>query len=90
MEYRMREDKDGEAVECDSCGCEAPTQDFDWGPPYTEEHTKPKRALCEFCASTPASNFTRYGNRDEYSRLRAEVWKSAACVANFLNRPIKQ
>lgn len=83
MEYELRHE-DGEAVRCDSCGSEAPTGEFDWGPPYTEKHDRPKRMLCEFCSTTMASRYTEHTAGDEYTALRAEIWKSAGCVFNML------
>lgn len=86
MEYAMRQE-DGESVECDSCGSVAPTGEFDWGPPYTEKHDRPHRMLCEFCSTTMTSRYTEHPSRDEYTALRAEIWKAAACVFNMLKTP---
>lgn len=86
MEYRIRRE-DGDVVVCDSCGCEAPTGEFDWGPPFTEKHNRPHRMLCKFCATTMASRHTKHPERDEYAALRSEIWKAAACVFNMLKTP---
>lgn len=85
MEFELREEG-GEVVQCDSCDCPAPTAGFEWGPPFNAAHDRPHRMLCEFCCTTQASRHTEYPASDEYTRLRAEVWKAAACVFNMLER----
>ena len=85
MIYTMKHE-DGEPVPCDSCGCEAPTGEFDWPPPFMEKRDRPKRALCEFCSTTLTSRHTEYPARDEHTALRAEIWKAAACVFNMLKK----
>ena len=79
--------EDGEIVCCDSCGFEAPTHGFDWGPPYSEKHDRPKRDLCEFCSATLAGRHTRYSYDDLFSMLRAEIWKASAAAVNMQHRP---
>jgi hypothetical protein len=86
IEYIKREDG-GEGVPCDSCSMAAPTAEFDWGPPYTEQHANPKRLLCQFCACTMAGSVTRYLARDSEGYLRSETWKAAASVYNMLKFP---
>lgn len=88
MTYTMKHE-DGEPVPCDSCGCEAPTGEFDWGPVHNFERPGEKRHLCEFCSTTMASRHTEYPARDEHTALRAEIWKAAACVFNMLKAQIK-
>ncbi len=89
MEYLIRTDKYGDVVPCDCCGCEVATGLFDWGPPYGERHDDSQRALCDFCSGSMAGNHTRYPLRDEFSSLRAEIWKAAAAVANYLEGKTK-
>lgn len=86
IEYKIRTDENGEPVACDSCGCEAPTANFQWEPPFHEQHDSQERALCEFCATTLAGNYTRYPAREDATMLRAEIWKAAACVFNMLTK----
>lgn len=83
MNYTLRHE-DGEPVCCDSCHCPAPTADFNWGPPFTARHDRPKRALCEFCSTTMASRHTEYPSRDEFGELRSEIWRAAGAVFNML------
>jgi hypothetical protein len=86
MKFELREEH-GEVVQCDSCDFPAPTAGFDWGPPFNVEHDRPQRLLCEFCCTTMASRHTAaYPHRDEYSAMRAEVWKAAAGVFHMLAR----
>lgn len=80
----------GDIVPCDSCGCEVPTQDFEWGPPYNQTHTRENRALCEFCATTMAGNYTRFIGKSDTTYLRNEIWIAAAAVANFLQFTAKR
>lgn len=86
MVYKIRHE-DGEVVPCDSCGSVVPTDEFDWGPPFTAKHERPTRALCEFCSTTMASRYTGGARDDEYRALRAEIWRAAACVFNMLKTP---
>ena len=82
MEFNLRTDESGATVACSSCGCEVPTDDF-----RGVGSDEPRRALCEFCAATMAGTFTQYVTGDEYTALRAEIWKAAACVFNMLKTP---
>lgn len=82
MGYKIQKTSDGDPIACDSCGCEVPTDNFDWGPSHGEQHDYEMRPLCEFCACTEAGNRTRYRRGDDF--LLREIWKSSAAVANFL------
>lgn len=84
MEYKLQKNEYGDPIGCDRCGCEVPTANYDWGPPFNEKHESEKRPLCEFCAGTLAGNHTRYSSNDQFSMLRQEIWKAAAAVANYL------
>ena len=86
IEYKIVRDR-GDIVACDSCNCEAPLCGFEWGPPFNETHDRPKRLLCEFCATTMAGNVTRFQSRDETTALRKEIWRAAASVYNMLKHP---
>ena len=83
MKFELREE-DGEVAQCDSCDFPAPTAGFDWGPPLNVERDRPQRLLCEFCCTTMASRHTEYAAYSDHERMRAEVWKAAACVFNML------
>jgi hypothetical protein len=86
MDFELREEG-GEVVQCDSCDFPAPTAGFDWGPPFNVQHARPQRMLCEFCCTTMASRHTEaHLQRDDYSAMRAEVWKAAAGVFHMLAR----
>ena len=74
----------GETLQCDSCNMPVPTAEFDWGPPFSVVREHPKRLLCDFCCSTMASRHTEYPARDEYSVMRAEIWKAAAGVFHMI------
>ena len=82
IEYIQREE-DGETVRCDSCGSEAPTGDFTSNDQFDKN---PQRFLCEFCATTLTSNYVKYSRYDDFTQLRAEVWKAAACTFNMLRK----
>ena len=75
----------GEVVQCDSCDFPAPTADFDRCPPFNAPGRLPRR-LCEFCCTTMASRHTENPGSDDYTRLRAHVWKAAAGVFHMLNQ----
>lgn len=85
MNYKFRHDG-GDVIPCDSCGCEAPTGEFEWGPPYSKEHDTPMRLLCEFCSTTLTSRYTETAARDDFGALRAEIWTAAACVFNMIKK----
>jgi hypothetical protein len=88
IEYKIHED-DGDVIPCDSCNSEVPTHPFDWRAPFDEEHDRPKRYLCEFCASSYVGNITRYSPRDEAGYMRKEIAVLIAQAVNFLRKPGK-
>jgi hypothetical protein len=81
--FKLRFDS-AEVIPCDSCNMPAPTDGFDWGPPYTEQHDKPQRLLCLFCATTMCGAITRHAASSPEARLVQETWKSAAAVYNLM------
>jgi hypothetical protein len=90
--YQLRRVDDAkypDIISCDSCGSEAPTGEFDQPPmsAWPIDERRPKRLLCRFCAETMAGNYTQYPSPDPFERLRAEMWKAAACVFNMLANP---
>lgn len=87
MEFVLKHENE-EPVDCDSCGSRVPTSDFNWGPPYTQNHPRPFRALCEFCCTTMTSRYTENPSNDLFTQLRAEQWKAAAAVFNMLKHPL--
>lgn len=90
MSYTIQYDAHGYVVPCDSCGCEAPTGEFDWPWPSNEKHAREKRPLCEFCSTTLTSRYTEYPPRGSHEELRNEIWKAAASVFNMLKHPPKE
>lgn len=89
--YKIQKDKNGDPIQCDSCRHEVATSDFDWGPPFVARE-RPKRALCEFCATSFAGNATFPSERSlsDAAAMRREIWMSAAAVAHYIESKIKE
>ncbi len=77
--YERKFTEDGDPVECESCGLPAPVADYS---------SVSAGSLCEFCASTLASRHIRHARGDQFTALRAEIWKAAAAVANYLKHGV--
>jgi hypothetical protein len=73
----------GEVSECDCCASRVPTYLFRVG-------IDGRRRLCEFCSSTMASRHTEYPAMDQFSALRAEIWRAAGAVFNALDERRKR
>jgi len=74
----------GETLVCDSCASPAPLSEFAWGPPFSVQRQRPQRLLCQFCSTTMASRHTELPGSDEFSALRAEIWRAAGAVFNAM------
>ncbi len=81
IEYKLRTTGDGDVICCESCGCEVATSEFGKSSISLRDQ---KQYLCEFCATTMAGTYVEYSSRDEFTAIRSEIWKAAACVFNML------
>lgn len=76
--HELMYDEKNDLIPCSCCGCEVPVADYS---------NVGSGHLCDFCASTLAGNHVRYAGVSDFTALRAEIWKAAAAVANYLKFP---
>jgi hypothetical protein len=81
IKYEMMLDGYGDPEHsCAFCGCEVPVHEFS----FTNAPGSARKYLCEFCATSLGGSIVWNTPRpdDIFQMLRAETWRSAACVYN--------
>lgn len=78
MEFTKRATEDGDPIECDCCGYEAATLDFDCHAEGLRGLDRKTTTLCEVCASTHLSKSVNYPSQCPDQQL----WQSIGWIAN--------